>query len=252
MKESLSLIMNTQQVVALATWILGGLLILVLVAWTQWTFRKHTLQVRPGEVAVMVDATSGAFVRFQPAGQYLKLPALYAIKGTIPTGVQSLEGHSQVVTRDGYTLSLYWIMHYRLTPGSIEPSLQAAMADILLSHPTRIAALQTNHCLGKIIGQQPVEILRQQGVHAKINPHSTRSAVNCLAAYGIQVVTLRVEAVHWPETHKQLTRALLTPSLDEQGSSQHISPRTASRTQPTPTALPGLGSGTLEPYTRIV
>lgn len=252
MKESLPLMMNIPQLLAHTTWILGGLFILVLAAWTRWAIRKHSFQVRPGEVAVMVDPHNGTFMSFQPAGHYLKLPALHAIKGTIHTGVQSLDGHCQVDTRDGYPLSLYWVMHYRLDPDSIEAPLQPAMADILLSHPTRIAALQTNHCLEKIIGQHTLETLRQQGVHAKINPHSTRSVVDCLVTYGIKVVTLRVDAVHWPETHKQLTRVLATPGLDEQDPSKRLGPSTASRTQPLPAALPGRDSVTFDPYARIV
>jgi len=244
MKESLSLMMNIPQLLTHAAWILGGLFILVLAAWTRWAIRQHSLRVRPGEVAVMVDPDSGTFMSFQPAGHYLKLPALQTVKGTIPTGVQSLNGDCQVDTRDGYPLSLYWIMHYRLDPGSIEPTLQPAMADILLSHPTRIAALQTNHCLEKIIGQHSLETLRQKGVHAKINPHSTRSAIDCLVAYGIKVVTLRIDAVYWPETHKQITRALVIPGLSEQDPSQQTGPLTAAQSS--------RGSGTLEPYARIV
>ncbi len=252
MKESLSLIMNNPLLVAQATWILGMLLILALIVWARRAIHSHSTLVRRGEVAVMVDPQSGTFACFQPAGRHLKLPAIHTIKGTISTQVQSLDGHCQADTRDGYQLSLHWVMHYRLDPGAIEPTLQSAMADILLSDPTRIVALQTNHCLEKIIGQHTLETLRHQGVHVKINPQTTRSAVDCLAAYGIRVVTLRVEAIHWPETYKEPNREFIPPGLSEQDLSHQPDLNSASRNQPLPVARSGGSSGNLKTYARIV
>ena len=238
MKESLHIIMNTFLLTDHTTWILGILFILGLAVWMISAVGKRSFVVRPGEVAVLADRRNGTFTGFRSAGLYLKLPALHTLRGTIATHPQSLAGRCEAITRDGYQLDLHWTVRYHLDPGIIEPTLQPSMAEILLSHPTRIAELQTNYCLKRIIGQHPLERLREEGVMPKVNPHSTRSAMDCLAAYGIMVESIQIETPHWSETGKAAIEGLAVAPASKPNPVQRIGTRPESNQQPALNANP--------------
>jgi regulator of protease activity HflC (stomatin/prohibitin superfamily) len=106
------------------------------------------------------------------------------------------------------------------------------MAEILLSHPTRIAELQTNYCLKRIIGQHTLGKLQEDGVIPKVNPESTQSAVDCLAAYGIMVESIQIKSLDWPEPGKAFVQELVVPRTSQQNTAQRKEPRPESIKQP--------------------
>lgn len=198
MNEYWLLIMNIFRNPSGITLIVGMVSVLGLVLLTLRAVEKQTLVVRPGEVAVIVDPRSGTFADFWPSGRYWKPTGIQTLKGTISTRSKTLHGSCEVHTEDGYQVALHWNMNYHLNPDLIDPLLRPSMANILLSNPTRILELQTRHCLQKIVGLHTMGNLQRDGIQAKINCRSTRSASDCLAAYGIVVENFRINAVIWP------------------------------------------------------
>lgn len=225
MKQSWYTLMNNIQLPATPTWILGMLGIMGLVVLVYWLVRKHALVIHRDEVAIMFNLKNGSFAGFRPSGRYLLLPGGDHLKGTISTCKNQLQGTCEVHTRDGYPLNLSWVLEYQLDPESIDPVLQPSMADILLANPTKMADLQTNHCLEKITGQYTLEALRRDGVHQKINDLSTRSMIDCLAAYGILVDEIGIGSVQWPQENGFLYQDKTPSRLRESDLSHFTNPR---------------------------
>ena len=142
------------------------------------------------------------------------------MKGMLSTCQKILQGITKVYTRDGFPITVNWILAYRLDPKSIDPVMQASMAGILLSNPTRMAELQTVHCLEKIVGQYSLKVLRRNGIQEKVNGCTTRSVVDCLAAYGIVVSEIKIGFVQWPQNHGLDTQGTVLERLGEDDLSQ--------------------------------
>lgn len=180
---------------SILTWALGLLVLILLYS----AIRKVTLVIRRNEVGIMYNPQKGTFAGFRPRGFYLLVPGIHHLKGTISTKEKELQGRCEVHTLDGFPINLNWALKYRLNPGSIDPVLQPSMAKVLLASPIRMVEVQTIHCLGKIAGQHTLEALWRDGIHQKVNACSTRSVIECLAAYGIQIDEIKIGLVQWPK-----------------------------------------------------
>lgn len=247
MKQTWFALLNNLQNPADAVGIFLILAVMIMLILGIWQLRKHALVIRTGEVAVMFNRKRGTFCGFLPAGRHLVWPGSdRQLKGTISTCKKTLQGINKVYSRDGFPLTLTWTLVYRLNPGSIERVMQPSMAGILLSNPTRIAELQTIHCLEKIVGQHNLEVLRRDGVRQKVNACTTRSVVDCLAAYGIMVSEIKIGPVQWPTDYNLPSQSSVSARLSEDDLSQMAKTRSdrmgSSRTNLNPAQTAELSS----------
>jgi hypothetical protein len=217
--DLLGILANPDQI-AILLWCLGHILLI----W--FILRKYYVVVADEQVAVVYNLKKGAFACFWPAGRYLLLPKIEKLMGIISTAPESAKGISKAHTRDGWLITLEWMMNYKLNPCAIEPVLQPSMANILLSDPTRMAELHTNLCLQKIIERNTLEVLWQDGIPQKVNSQLTRSAVNCLVVYGIVVEEISINRVQWPDNRSDFAmRARTSKRLSEETIAHLAKPR---------------------------
>lgn len=208
--------LNNLQNPADAVRIIVILAVMIMLILGIWQLRKHALVIRPGEVAVMFNRKRGTFCGFLTAGRHLVWPGSdRQLKGTISTCKKTLQGINTVYSRDGFSITLTWTLVYRLNPGAIDRVMQPSMAGILLSNPTRIAELQAIHCLEKIVGQHSLKVLQRDGIRQKVNACTTRSVVDCLAAYGIMVSEIQIGPVQWPTSYTLTNQASVSARLSE-------------------------------------
>jgi hypothetical protein len=137
---------------------------------------------------------------FYPTGSYFLSPLSKKMLGIFSITAKTVSGQCSASTKDGNPITLDWILEYGLDPFSMDPVIQASMANILLSTPIKMAEVLTNQCLEKIIERYTLDAICREGFIKSVGFKSSRSAAVCLAAYGIVVEKVCINAIHYDQT----------------------------------------------------
>lgn len=169
-------------------------LVIALILWLVW--RKYRVIIPEDQVGVISDRNRGGSTCFYPSGSYFLPPWNKKMLGLFSIVPKSASGQCSALTKEGNPITLNWILEYKLDPFSMDPVIQASMANILISTPIKMAENLTNQCLEVIVKQYTLDALLQDGFLQSLNVKSTRSTSVWLAAYGIVVEKVSINSVH--------------------------------------------------------
>ncbi|MBT3390961.1 MAG: hypothetical protein HN413_11190 [Chloroflexi bacterium] len=155
--------------------------------------------VRELEVAVVRYRQTQAFSRFLPAGVRWIPPGIEYIWEKISVAVTIAKGSTQALTRDGHTLSVEWMLVYKLTPEKLAPERCPGMTRVLPKKADMLVNTHVSDCLRELLEQRFMDELLQTGVQSRLKRELRQRAAVRLANSGIEVYRVSALNVNLPQ-----------------------------------------------------
>jgi len=173
----------------------GGLFIAILL-WL--AFRKYHLAVRNGQTGIVEKCRQGNQIAFLSPGHYILFPWIQNLVGIISSEVETTRGLCQAITKDGFVTKIAWTMDYILVPNTIDQGIHPSTIKLMLIDPARMVDKFIKQCIHKNVERYPLDSLQRGNNQSKVDGLIEKTAVKCLAGYGIRVVQFQITTINKP------------------------------------------------------